>query len=263
MERIARLETLARIGFAARGIVYLLLGYLALSSGRSQGTTDVFQRLQQAPAGTAVLLVVALGLLGYGVFRVYSGLVDLDGKGGDAGGKFQRAGQVASGLGHFVLSFLALRLALGSGGSGGGGRSATQVIGDLPAGTLLLYLIGALVIVAGLGNLLEAYKANFRRMLDQRAPNWTHWTGRAGYAARGFVFLLVGWQVLGIAAGSSQGQPGTESALSDISGREWLFAAVALGLAMFGLFSLIMARFARIRDENVLSRLKSEVARRT
>lgn len=265
MERIARLETLARAGYAARGLVYLLLGYLALSSGSSQGTADVFQRLKEAPAGTAVLILTALGLAAYGVFRVFGGWLDLDGKGQDAGGKFQRAGQVASGLGHFVLSFLALRLALGSGGgSGGGGQSTTATISSFPGGSLLLYVIAALVIVAGLGNFLEAYKASFRRNLDQRAPDWAHWTGRAGYAARGLVFLLVGWQLLGIAGGAaSGGQLGTESALSDLSGREWLFAAVAIGLALFGLFSLIMARFARIRDENVVSRLRQEVARRT
>jgi hypothetical protein len=137
------------------------------------------------------------------------------------------------------------------------------VIGDLPGGTLLLYLVGALVIVAGLGNLLEAYKATFRRMLDQRAPEWTQWAGRAGYAARGLVFLLIGWQLFGLAGGSSQGQPGTDTALAELSDREWLFAAVALGLLLFGLFSLIMSAYARIRDENVLQRLKSEVARRT
>jgi hypothetical protein len=256
MERIARLETLARAGYAARGLVYLLLGYLALSSGSGQGTTDVFQRLRDAPAGTLVLILTAFGLLGYGVFRLYGGWLDLDGKGEDAGGRFQRAGQVASGLGHFVLSVAALRLALG-GGSGRGGSSGGAA-SSLPGGDLLLIVVGLLVIVAGLGNLLEAWKASFRNKLDARAPDWTHWAGRAGYAARGLIFLLVGWQLVTLPAVAADA--GTESALAALSDREWLFAAVALGLLLFGLFSLIMARFARIRDENVVARLKAAVA---
>lgn len=255
MERIARLETLARAGYAARGIVYLLLGYLALSSGSGQGTTDVFRRLQDIPAGTLVLLLTAFGLLGYGIFRLFSGWLDLDGKGQDAGGRFQRAGQIASGLGHFLLSLGALRLAIGSGGGGGGGASSSS----LPGGDILLIIVGLLVIVAGLGNLMEAWKAGFRKNLDARAPDWTHWAGRAGYAARGIVFLLVGWQLLTLPGAAAKA--GTESALSALSQREWLFTAVALGLLLFGLFSLIMARYARIRDENVLTRLKAQVAR--
>jgi len=258
MERIARLETFARAGYAARGLVYLLLGYLALSSGSSQGTTDVFQRLRDAPAGTLVLILTAFGLLGYGVFRLYSGWLDLDGKGDDAGGKAQRAGQIASGLGHFLLSVAALRLALGvgsSGGSGSGGGAASS----LPGGDVLMILVGTLVIVAGLGNLMEAYKASFRKNLDAPAPDWTHWAGRAGYAARGIVFLLVGWQLVTLPGAAREA--GTESALTALSDRQWLFTAVAIGLALFGLFSLLMARYARIRDENVLQSLKAQVAR--
>lgn len=255
MDRIARLETFARAGYLARGVVYLLLGYLALSSGDSQGTGDVFRRIQDIPGGTVALVLVALGLACYGLFRIYGGVLDLDGKGNEARGKFERAGQVASGVGHVVLCIVALRLALGSGGSGGGS--------GLPGGNVVAIILGLLVIVAGLGNFLEAYRASFRQRLDAKAPDWTHYAGRAGYAARGLVFVLIGWQLLALAFVGGGQRPDTESALQALGENSWLFTAVALGLLLFGLFSLIMAAYARIRDENVLHRLKAEVARRT
>ena len=262
MERVARLETFARLGYLARGIVYLLLGYFALKSGGGEGTSTVIERLHDVPLSGLLLALIAIGLVSYGLFRLYSGWMDLNGDGSDPAGLFKRFGQGASAVTHLALAFFAAKTALGIRGSGDGAREAAETAFTFPGGALAVGLAGALIVVAGLGNFLEAWKATFRRLLDAKAPGWTCHAGRAGYAARGAVFVMIGWQVIALAAGLDDGRIGMESAMAELSRREWLFTAIATGLGLFGLFSLIMAAFARIRDENVIERLKAEISRR-
>lgn len=262
MERVARLETFARLGYLARGIVYLLLGYFALKSGGGEGTSTVIERLRDIPLGSVALVVIAVGLASYGLFRLYSGWLDLNGDGNDPGGLFKRFGQAASAATHLTLAFFAAKMAMGLRGSGDGAREAAETAFTFPGGAVAVGLAGGLIVVAGLGNFLEAWKAMFRRLLDARAPGWACYAGRAGYAARGAVFVMIGWQVIALAAGLDDGRIGMESAMAELSRRDWLFTAIASGLGLFGLFSLIMAAYARIRDENVLERLKAEIRRR-
>jgi hypothetical protein len=254
MQSIRRLETFAKAGFLARGVLYLLLGYFAVATGGGEGAAGILQRIKGAPAGSLLLVIMSLGLIGYGVFRLYSAWVNLDGKKDDVRGKLERAGQALSGAIHLALAVLALRLALDQ--SPGSGAGSSQFVERLPGGWALLAMGGALMIVGGLGNFLEAWAAKFRKMLGAGAPRWAEHAGRAGYAARGAVFVIIGWQLLLAAFGSASGQPGTESALEELRDRSWLFYSVAGGLGLFGAFNLLLAAYARIKDEDVVDRLK-------
>jgi hypothetical protein len=84
------------------------------------------------------------------------------------------------------------------------------------------------------------------------------WLGRAGYAARGVVFVIIGWSLLQAGlSDSAAAAGGMEQALASLSGT--LLTVVALGLLLFGLFSFIEARYRRINDPNVAARLKGAV----
>jgi hypothetical protein len=60
------LEWLARIGYASRGLVYILAGLLSLSAalegGRSAGPKGALGKVIQVPFGDILLYCIALGL---------------------------------------------------------------------------------------------------------------------------------------------------------------------------------------------------------
>lgn len=264
--RVTRVETFARIGFLARGVVYILLGYFALSTANADGPTGVLQEIRDMPAGTILLALVGIGLAGYGIFRLYGAAIDIQGDGSGAKGAGKRGGHAASGLAHLFLAYYALSSAFGSdgsGGSGGGGSGGTEEqaaswLLTLPFGEILLALIGIGFLGAALNQAVKAYTAKFMFQLDADAPQFAEYVGRAGYAARAVVFFVLGWKVTSAAlAGRANEVGGIGEVLNALRDPQWLYMIVAIGLLLFGVYSLVMARYRRIRDEDVLQRLRA------
>ncbi|MBV7256032.1 DUF1206 domain-containing protein [Pacificimonas sp. WHA3] len=265
MNRVTRLETFARIGFLARGIVYILIGYFALTSANAQGTTGILDQMKDVPLGNVILVLIGIGLLGYGVFRLFGAMANLEGESGAKGAAI-RTGHAASGFAHLFLGYYAISGVFGSGGaggsgSGGGSGEAASMVSSLPGGTALLVIIGIGLALAGLNQLKKAVTAKFMSRLDADAPPRVKIIGQAGYAARFVVFVVLGWQVITAATSSNAAQiGGFGDVLSSLRDTQWLYIAVALGFIMFGVFSLVMARYRRIRNEDVIERLKAEAA---
>jgi len=249
MGSIPHLETFGRAGYIARGIVYLLLAYFAWTTGGGEATTTVMERLHRMPLGTPLLFLLAAGLFSYGLFRFYSAWVDLNGKGSDAKGLFGRTGPLLSGLAHFLLAAIAILIAADF--SRGGDRQSDMASGamNMPGGWLLVAAAGLVGLAAGFGNFRKAWTCKFMENLTPGTPQIARAAGRAGYAARGVVFGLIGWQILSLAIGWGDRELGMEAALQQLRERDWLFPMVAVGLGAFGLFSLIMAGYSRIRGD--------------
>jgi hypothetical protein len=248
---------LTRLGFGARGIMYLVIGYLALQSGRTEDGTGALDHLSSGSAWP-LLFAMALGFFAYGLWRLSEAALDSQGHGGGAKGWAVRAGGAVSGLVHLGLGFLALKL--GFGARGGGGRDAQGTTADalaLPGGELLVAMAAAALAAVGAYQLVRAWKGGFLRHLDPAAAGrpWVRGMGRAGYAARGVVFLIMGWFLFRAARGSDAGEAaGMGEALASLPATAQ--AGVAAGLFLFGLFSLVEARFRRINDPEVVARLR-------
>ena len=258
MERLLRLEPFARAGFAARGIIYLALGYLALMSTHGEAAASVLERLRIAPAGALLIVALAFGLFGYGLFRLIGGILDLDDEGRSAIGIVTRIGLVVSGLAHWLLCALALLILVS--GSGGGSNQQEEVAArtafEYPGGAALVGVVGGVIVITGLGQLLIGLRGGFMKFLISRQPRFARFAGVIGYGARGAVFVVIGWQVISLAIGWGGRQLGMDSALDLIARREWVFPCVAVGLSLFGIFSLYAAAHLRIRDEDVERRAK-------
>ncbi|MFD1950148.1 DUF1206 domain-containing protein [Sphingomonas arantia] len=254
---------LARLGFAARGLVYILVGWFAIDAARTGASPNdnqaVMASLIDEPFGRVLLGVITLGLAGYAFWRLTQAAFDPERVGTDAKGAFKRLGYAISGIAHVVLAWTAAKLALRrpvEGGAAPGDESAqdwTRWLLEQPAGTLLIGLIGvALFVVAGT-QALKAYKSSFLKDLEgvTPAPRHVRTIGRLGYAARAVVFVIIGWFFI-MAAWTSEAARagGMGQALSELQNQAYgpiLLGIVAAGLFCFGLYSLVEARYRHIR----------------
>lgn len=255
-----RLTTLARLGFAARGLVYVLMGWFAIAaarSGRAPGDNrSALGSLSDSAAGQALLAVIALGLLGYAIWRFSEAWFDPQQHGSDAKGIAKRAGSAVSGLVHVGLALFAARLAMEWGGGASGDTQADRGsarLMALPGGVWLVGAAGLVLLIAAASNFAESYRAKFARHLrsDLPARQTVVNAGRLGYAARGVVFGLVGWFALQAAVNENpEAAGGTGQALRTLQDQPYgplLLGVVAAGLLLFGLFGIVQARYRQLQ----------------
>jgi Na+/proline symporter len=256
------IERLGRFGYAAKGVVYLVIGVLAVQAalGKGGGTTDQRGALAQiaaAPFGRILLVLLTIGLLGYAVWRFVQAAKDTEGKGSEPKGLLARAGYAGVGVLYLGLAFSALRLLLGSGGSSGQQQAqdwTARLLGQ-PMGAWLVGLAGMAVIANGMSQLYRAYSAKFREKLrtsemELRQVDWVTKVGRAGYAARGVAFGLIGLFLIQAARhgepGEVRGLDGALAALAEQPSGPEMLGLVAAGLAAYGIFALVEARYRRM-----------------
>ena len=255
------IERLARFGYVAYGVVYLLVGVLSVRAAlggakQAPGQEGALRSILFAPLGRVLLCIVALGLLAYAAWRLYEGIMDPEDEGRDAKGIAKRVDHMLNGVFHGVLAFSAGQLALGSGGgSGGSPDDWTATLMSQPFGRWIVVVAGAVIFGAGLYQFYKAYKADFREKLKTgvmslREKRWTTHAGRLGYAARGVVFGVIGVFLI---QASLQADPdearGLGGALQTLAHQPlgpYIIGAVALGFVAYGVFMFIMARYRRI-----------------
>ena len=264
---LRRLELWARLGYAARGFVYVLLGWIALSTGRALSTNEAVAAVERLPLAPLLLIMLAAGLFGYALFKLYSAAIDLDHKGSDNKGRLMRLGAAIGGLGYIGLGWIALKVLFGAdearspgraAGSNGAGQEAAANITQTPGGDVLLFIAAAAVIAIAIGQFVVAWKASFMKEMP-RCPGFAKPAGRLGYAARALVIGIVGWFLLRAAlAGERVRNFGDALALLKAE-HGWLFLVVAAGLIAFGITSLMMARYRRIEDRDVVDDIEHGV----
>ena len=255
-------ERLARLGYLAKGIVYAIVGVLAVQAafgagGQTTDTKGALSAIAAQPFGKFLLALLTVGLIGYVVWRFVQAVQDPEHKGDDAKGWATRLGYAVSGLIYASLAFTAIGLIRGSGG-GGGGNSEQDWTARLlaqPFGQWLVGLVGAFVIGLGFYQLYQAYKAKFRKQmkLQEMSPTEETWAtriGRFGLGARGVVFCIIGFFLLQAARQSDASEVrGLDGALQSLAQQPygpWLLGIVALGLVAYGIHMAVQARYIRI-----------------
>jgi len=259
-------ERLTRLGLAARGVLYIVLGILALriafgARGEQANQNGALQEVAEQPFGRVLIWVVAVGLVAYALWRLATAAL-----GTRADPSAQKASArvkaLLEGLGYGTVAFAAVRIAASGGGSGGsggsGGQSAqgfTAKVLAWPAGPLLVGLVGALIAGAGLYLVVEGWRADFTKelALGRVGPTTRKIAiqlGRVGRIARGAAFALIGGLVLAAAITYDPAKAkGLDGALKTLAAQPygtWLLVLVALGLVAYGLYGLLESRLRRV-----------------
>jgi hypothetical protein len=257
------LIALGRLGHAAKGMVYLLVGVLAVqvALGRGGETTDntgALTRIAEAPFGKFLLIAMAIGIAGYALWRMLQALLDTDGEGNNAEGIVKRAGYAGSAVIYTGLALSAVQL-LRTGNAGESGNQSAQgwtaQLMEKPFGQWLVGFAGLLVIGIGGYQIYKGYKAEFREDLELDAigateENWVTRLGRIGHIARGIVFGVIGSFLIVAALQANPGEArGIDGALATLAQQSFgplVLGAVAIGLVAYGIYMFAEARYRRM-----------------
>jgi len=265
MSGLGALELLARAGFFVKGVLYVVVGALAVQvaarvGGRVTGTRGAFGAVLAQPYGRTLLLLAALGLLGYAAWRALQGLFDLDRRGSDWRGLAMRASFLVRGLAHALLGLQAFRLYRGLSAAGTSERQVAAAAFRWPLGDWLVVFAGIGLIGFAVQQARAAWIGRLERDLDvsrfrREAGEWAINFSRFGVAARAVVFAILGWGVA--VAGwfhDASGVGSTTTSLRILAAQpgelgRWLLGITAAGLVAYGFYQFMHARYLHIRLE--------------
>ncbi|GAA4751034.1 DUF1206 domain-containing protein [Nocardioides endophyticus] len=249
------IDWVARAGLVAYGVVYVLIGWLALQlawgdrSG-APSSSGALRELAQQPFGGALIWVVSIGMFLLALWQLLEagfGHRDEDGKKRLA----KRAASVGKAVVYVAIGFSGVKIAVGSGSSGKGEETFTAKLMNLPAGQVLVAVVGLAIIGFGIFQFYRAWTEGFADKLDGEGRSGTSGTayiafGKAGYTARGVAFAIVGGLfVYAAVTHNAKKSGGLDQALFEVLDQPFgpvLLTLVALGLVCFGLFTFAQAR---------------------
>lgn len=248
---------LARSGYAARGAVYVIVGFFAISAALGAGQTvdseGAMRKILDESFGEALLWVMLLGLLSFSAWRLTQAIGDTDGHGRDAKGLLIRTGLIGSAVVHALLALFALSLLITLPDSASsGGKDSLQRLLSWDHANLLVQAMALVPLGVGLAHLIKAWRANFQRYFqaDERVMRWVIPISRIGLLARGCAFLIIAALLFSGAHNyQATNPPGLKQvlqALQSMPSGTWLLLAIGLGLLAFALYSLAEARWRRI-----------------
>lgn len=254
------LEWLAKIGTAVYGVMYVVVGWLALQiafgdpAGEASGQ-GALREIAQQPFGEVLLWLACVGFAALAVWKICEALA---GHVEEDGGKqvAARAGSAAKAVVFVVLAVLAFQTLTGSSGGGKSQDGYTAQVMKLPFGPALVVLLGLGIVAYGGFSVYKGVKDKWRKSLEAHARTGdlgtaTTLLARAGYTSRGLAFGVIGglfvWAGLTHDAHKSGGLDQALVTLRDAPFGQVLLVAVAIGLACFGVFNVAKAWYLRAR----------------
>jgi hypothetical protein len=263
-ERVARTDTfegLARAGLVARGVVYGIIGILAVKlalgdGGDATNQQGALQKIAQGPLGKVLLILMVIGLLGYATWRLVRAAL---GHGPEASDDTKdRISSLVSGIAYAALAVTALKILTGSGGGGGPSSDPQGTTGGVlgwPGGRVLVIIAGLIFIGVAIDQAIKGLKKKFledskTEEMSRRVRDAFTAVGETGLVARAVVFCLIGWFLVRAAIeydpDKAVGLDGALARLGQSTFGPVALGVVAAGLVAFGIYSVFDARYRRV-----------------
>jgi len=253
-------EWLARAGLVARGVIYGIIGVLALemalgAGGKTTNQSGALGELAKQPGGKILLVLMAIGLFGYALWRLLRAAVGHGPEETDDGK--ERLKGLVSGIAYASLFVTCLAILFGSSGSGGSGSpdKATGGVLGWPGGQFIVGIAGLVLIGVGLYQGYEGVKKKFlekskTEQMSEKTEKAFTTLGIAGHLARGVVFVLIGYFLAKAAIDFNPDKAvsvdGALAAVAKASYGKVLLGIVAAGTIAFGAYSIADARYRRV-----------------
>lgn len=216
---------------------------------RSADRGNAIELIGSRPFGKVVLMIIAIGLLGYASWRVISGINDAERHGSDAKGFLVRAGSIIRGLFYGGFAYEIVRLLLHHGGGSGSDQTSRHWTARMmhhPFGRLVVAAAGLAIIGYGGYQIYRAATNKVRDHLDPKIPDALIAISRFGIAARALIFGAIGVSLIRAAVlYNANAARGTSGAVRQFSG--WLLTIIAFGLIAYGAYAFVNARYRRIK----------------
>lgn len=256
----AVLKALARIGLIGYGVVYLLIGWLALQlawggHSKSPDPSGAFRTLAEQPLGSGLLTLIAIALVALGVWKASEALWGHH----NFDGAERLRERVRSGFWCGVYTGLGVRaawVALEPGERRSGSpQSATVGVLAWPGGRAIVIAAGLIVVGIGLGAAIRGIRKSFSEEIDtshlrSAAQTGVLGLGQVGYVTKGVSLGLVGGLLIYAAwTFDWRKASGLDGALQTILKQPfgtWLLSVMAFGFLAFGLFAVLQFRYRRM-----------------
>jgi hypothetical protein len=249
---------LARVGLVARGVVYGVIGVLALKLALGDGGTatnqqGALQTIARQSFGKTLLILVAIGLAGYALWRLTRAAVGHGAEQRDSGS--DRVAALASGIAYGLLCVTAVKILTDSSTGSGTPKEPTAGVLGWSGGTVLVAIAGAVLIGVAA---YQAYKGLAKKFLEdantgEMSPGIRRGytaLGVFGHVARAVIFALIGYGLIKAAIDyDAQEAIGLDGALRELANASYgpaLLGLVAAGLIGFALYSIADARYRKV-----------------
>ncbi|OLN23634.1 hypothetical protein BTO30_03440 [Domibacillus antri] len=250
-----------RMGHMAKGIVYAMVGILALlaaagKGGGTTGTSGALSAIADEPFGKLLLWMIGIGLIGYMIWEIIKAVKDVEHNGTDAKGMIKRIAYLVSAVIYGSLALTALKLAMIAGGSSGGTeKTLSAKLLAQPFGQWLIGIVGLIILAYGIIELYRGLKERFMKYfkiheMNGKEVRLARNSGKAGLAARGVVLAMTGYFFIRTAVTANPDEAkGLGGALAELASQPYgklMLGVAAAGLILYGVYEVIRGRYQKM-----------------
>jgi hypothetical protein len=249
-------DKMARFGLASRGVIWLVMGLLALAVAVGERAkadkVGAFEAIRERPLGGTLLVLLALGFTGYALWRLLQGTVGHRDSSKDVTKWVKRAMSIGRGLLYAGFAFSTVKFLVTDHGKDEVKPLTARAMAE-PGGRTLVMVVGVGMIITGLYMAVRGVLAKFEKKLKpipEGLRTLVRVIATIGLVGRGLVFVLIGWFVARAAwTFEPEKAKGLDASLKTVAQQPYgqgLLFATALSLICFALWSFAEARWRRI-----------------